>query len=428
MGSFSVNTSNRAPCASSLADSPFPLKVDRALIGMIDLIQNLYRDGKRTFAILTHDHPDPDAAAGVLGMKHLLQLVLPSNIQVRCMSIGHIGQEYSQDGLFTPEAIEGILPLYSSAANARQSALVLVDQPTIRCERVLPKTILSNGGPFFPHEADVVLDHHNGAQIGSCGVVSVEEAGSTSALILRALQLATERLGLNPRECDWYKDANFALFMNTGAWTDACIPLSTWENPGDLPEIVKWVHEQTKDLFNGSRVKDFDLSPCFDQFRRYANETRTVCASIMIDDKPCNVVMAFVGLVRNPNQLGAFASEYIREQVELLPRDVPLALAVFGVVRESDGSLERVLSNEHVRVSIRRHGDVCSDRIGKLISEESGGRDAGAVADLSVPLGLHAQGKDTFVGCCLRYLEAKLKGNASLDWEKDPFIDLKPRK
>jgi hypothetical protein len=428
MGSFAVNTSNGAPCASSLADSPLPLEVDRALIGMIGQIENLHREGKRTFTILTHDYPDPDAAAGVLGMKHLLELVLPSNIQVRCMSIGHIGQEYSRAGRFTPEAIEKILPLYSSATNARQSALVLVDQPTIRCERVLPRAILSNGGPFFPDEADVVLDHHSGGELRSPGMVSVEGAGSTSALILRALQLATERLGLRPGECEWHKDANLALFMNTGAWTDACIPVSTWANPRALPEIVKWVHEQTKDRFDGSWVKDFDLSPCFNQFRRYANETRTVCHSIMIDGKPCNVVMAFVGLVRDPNQLGAFASEYIREEVELLSRDVPLALAVFGVVRDSDGNLERVLSNEQVRVSIRRHGDVCSDRIGKLISEVSGGRDAGAVADLSVPLGLHAQGKDTFVGCCLRYLEAKLKGNASLDWEEDPFIDQQPKK
>jgi hypothetical protein len=292
---------------------------------------------------------------------------------------------------------------------------------------VLPSAILCNREICLPREADVILDHHSSPEAQSPGVVSVEGAGSTSALILRALQLATERRGLELRHCDWYKDTNLALLMNTGAWTDAGIPLSTWGGARALPEIVKWVHEQTKDRFDGARVQDFDLSPCFEQFRRYANETRTICASVMIDDKPCNVIMAFVGLVRDPNQLGAFASEYIREQVELLPQNMPLALAVFGVVRDSDGELERVLSNEHVRVSIRRHGDVCSDRIGKLISEDSGGRDAGAVADLCVPLGLHAQGKDTFVGCCLRYLEAKLRGSASLDWEKNPFIDPQPK-
>ena len=361
-------------------------------------------------------------------MKHLLELVLPSNIQVRCMSIGHVGQEYSRNGRFTPEAIDKILPLYGSAGSARQSAIVLVDQPTIRCERVLPSKILCSNKVFLPQEADVILDHHTGAYTRSPGVVSIEKAGSTSSLILRALQLATEQRGLKAEECAWYKDANLALFMNAGAWTDACIPLSGWGNPRDLPEIVKWVHEQTKDRFDGSQVKDFDLSPCFDRFRKHANETRTVCGPVVIDGKPCNVVMAFVGLIPDPNQLGAFASEYIREQVELLPQDVPVALAVFGVVRNSDGDLDRVLFNEHVRVSIRRHGDVCSDRIGRLISEDSGGRDAGAVADLSVPLGLHAQGKDTFVGSCLRYLEAKLKGDASLDWKKDPFVNSKPEK
>lgn len=418
-----VNTSNRATCPSSLADSPLPLEVDRSLIGMNNQIESLYREGRRTFTILTHDYPDPDAAAGALGMKHLLQLVLPGDVRVRSMSIGHIGKEYTVEGRFAPEAIDGLLALYGSVENARQSALVLVDQPTIRSERVLPGRILRSKELFLPQEADVVLDHHSGTRVQSPGVVSVESAGSTSALILRALQLATEQRGLSPSECQWHKDANLALLMNIGAWTDACIPLSNWGNPRALPKIVEWVHEHTNGRFKASQIKDFDLSGCFEQFYLNANKTRTECGPVMIDGKPCNVVLAFVGSVRDPNQLGAFASEYIRGQLGLLSTDVPLALAVFGLIRNAEEEPEDVLANEQVRVSIRRYGDVCSDRIGKLISETSGGRDAGAVADLYVPLGLHAQAKDTFVGSCLRYLEAKLKGDAALDWEKDLFID-----
>ncbi len=395
---------------------------------MIEQIENLYRDGKQTFVVMTHDYPDPDAAAGMLGMKHLLQLVLPKQAQVRLMSIGHIGGEYSNNGRFVTEGIEKIFDLYGTPVGARQSALILVDQPTINCSRVLPNEIRRSEKLFLPPEADIILDHHRGIDTQSAGVVSVGIAGSTSALLLRALQLASERRGLNERESDWYKDTTLALLLNTGAWTDACIPLSLWGSPEGLPDVVRWVHEQTKSRLDASQVKDFDLSPCFREFYLNASKTWTICGPIVVDGRSCNVILAFVGLVRDPNQLGAFASEYMREQINLAPQDLPFALAVFGVIRSTDANLENIFPNESIRVSIRRHGDVCSDRIGKLLSEVAGGGEASAVADLNVAPGSQAHQKDTFVGSCLRYLEAKLKGDTSLGGGGELFVDSRQTK
>jgi nanoRNase/pAp phosphatase (c-di-AMP/oligoRNAs hydrolase) len=392
---------------------------------MIHQIEELYFSGKRAFAVVTHCAPDPDAAAGALGMKHLLQLILPHDAEVRLMLEGDVGKEFSRNGRFCVEPIEQLRTLYGSEQSARKSALVLVDQPTIKSKRVLSSSILGNDELFLPREADIVLDHHNGVQEQGPGVFAAQDAGSTSALILRALQLETERRNLRPQDCAWYKDADLALFMNTGAWTDAGISLSTWDKTRNLPAVVKWVHEETKGRFDNSQVKDFDLSSVFDQFRLHANKTRTVCGPISIDGKFCNVVLAFVGTVSDPNQLGAFTSQYLLEQADLSPGEISMGLAVFGVLRSpilQEGPSDRVLFNEQVKLCVRKRGDVCSDRIAKLISEEAGGGDTSAAAMLRVPLGLHAQHEDTFAGCCLRFLEAKLMGDASLDWGRSSLL------
>jgi hypothetical protein len=208
--------------------------------------------------------------------------------------------------------------------------------------------------------------------------------------------------------------------MNVGAWTDAGLSLSSWDQKQALPPTVQWVHDETKRRFDRGQIKDFVLSECFGSLRISVNQTKTVCESVLIDGKICTVIVGFAGIVRDSNRLGAFTSQYLTELKDAGIPAESLGLAIFAVLRDPsvrDDNSEHVLSHERIKLCVRTTGGVCADRLARIISEDSGGRETGAAAILNVPLGLHAQHKDTFAGCCLRYLRAKLEGKPTQVWD-----------
>lgn len=415
-----TNASIRVAPQSSSATCPLSSEIDPALLQIIQRIEDLYRAGKREFAILTHQEPDPDAAAAARGMRYLLALLLPSDVSVRTFVAGNIPEELSRNGRFLPEPLNDLRQLFATTESARRTAIVLVDQPTLSCERVLPCGFRNVGDLPIPREADVVVDHHASLERSAPGFLRYGGAGSTSALMLRALQIATELRTSRCEECSWYHDRDLALLMNVGAWTDAGVPLSRWDQIQALPPSVQWVHEETKGRFDSVQIKDFDLSECFGSLRTSVNQTKTVCESVLLDGKTCTVIVGFAGIVRDSNRLGAFTSQYLTELKDEGVPTTSLGLAIFAVLRDpsfcGDNS-EQVLATERVKLCVRTTGGVCADRLAKIISEDSGGRETGAAAILSIPIGLHAQHKDTFAGCCLRYLQAKLEGKPAQGWD-----------
>jgi hypothetical protein len=73
-------------------------------------------------------------------------------------------------------------------------------------------------------------------------------------------------------------------------------------------------------------------------------------------------LLRYDAVVDDSNQLGAFSSQYLHEQVPLVSSGTPMGIGVFGVLRnstEQGADPDHVLSNEKVHLSIRTSGGVC---------------------------------------------------------------------
>lgn len=400
--------------------NPFSAQLDTELLSIIAKLEELYREGKRTFVIVTHRDPDADAIAGCLGMERLIRGILPSDVMIKWMHDGELCASLAKTCGRVTESITH-LPSVIEASPEGSVAVVVVDQPGLHSCAVLPPA-MRYGSQLGNREADIILDHH-GEERYQHGAIALPESGCTAALIYRLLQLAREHEGFKSSISSSEDEARFALLVNVGARTDAGQNIF-----GTLAEsvspFVAWAVRSTEGKFPSSDAQAFDVlasqrADLLDSAKRDAH----IYHGVEIDGVPTHLVVAYAGVAESTHCIGACASkmfDFERERARVECGGLPVAVVVCGIIRpESKLDAEVVHAGERVQISIRTEPAIDAELIAAEISSGGGGRVGAAAAQLTVPKRYDSVTDELFVERLIELLEVKLTWPEKYNWKLD---------
>ncbi len=374
-----------------LGEDPLPQRINLSLYGLLLSAELLHRDDHRNkFAIITHRDPDADAIGSMLGMRTLLTGMLPECRvslfhEVSSAKSPH-AHKLAQCGA---ERLDKLSAILNDPVQASEWAVVLVDQPSIFSPQV------SSDSRAFAREADIILDHH-GQPLARDGVIIEPRAGSTSALTLRALQIATQSEMISDA---WTHDSRLLSFLVSGAEIDAGISqnkelraLNTASSP-----VVDWVRscasadEHRREL---ERLRSrLDLSKYSQDLLDHAEthkldlgNQRLACHSTL-PSVQCEI--AYAGSASDKTLLADCAERFSRRVFTASVE--PTIVLLFGALRpERESPRESLKQGEVIHVVIRSNSpEIPVDSIAKLLSPLGGGRPRAGVAPLTVPHSLH---------------------------------------
>lgn len=404
----------------STPEAPFSQELDSELVSIISRLHDLYTEGKRTFAIVTHRDPDSDAMAGCLGLDRLIRGILPGDVSTRWMHDGSLCASLQKACGRASESIKN-LPSLLETAPSNSVAIIVVDQPGLHTCAVLPKEMQLDTR-IDNREADIVLDHH-GDPRHEPGVISAPESGCTAALIYRLLQLAQNHDRYRHTQFSREEDERLALLVNVGARTDAgqsvTAPLSETASP-----FVRWVVEKTEGRFDKSLAATFDvLGAHHSGLIATASADAHIYHGVLINDVLTHLVVSFAGVADSAHCIGACASKMLlleREKQQLNKSTYPVAVVVCGLIRGDDNATgEVVRAGERVQVSIRTEPPVDAEFIAQTISSAGGGRIGAAAVQLAVPDSYDSVEDELYASRLLALLEVKLTWPDKFSWDLD---------
>ena len=399
---------------------PFSPELDTELVSIIVRIQELYREGKRTFVIVTHRDPDSDAIAGCLGMDRLIRGILPGDVAITWMHDGSLCPSLQKACGRLPESIKN-LPSLLEAAPHDSVAILVVDQPGLHTCTVLPKDMRFDRW-IGNREADIVLDHH-GDPRHDPGVISAPESGCTAALVYRLLELAQNHERYRNTKFSKIEDEQFALLVNVGARTDAgqsvTSPLSETASP-----FIRWAVDRTEGRFDKNLAATFDvLGAQHGGLVEAASADAHVYHGVLIGGVLTHLVVSYAGVADSAHCIGACASRMLlleREKQQKNSSAYPVAVVVCGLIRHDDQATEEVVrAGERVQVSIRTEQPVDAEFIAQSISSAGGGRIGAAAAQLAVPEKYDRVDDELYISRLLALLEVKLTWPEKFSWDLD---------
>jgi nanoRNase/pAp phosphatase (c-di-AMP/oligoRNAs hydrolase) len=400
--------------------SPFSQCLDAELVGIISKVECLYREGRRTFVIVTHRDPDADAIAGCMGMARLIKGVLPGDVCVRWMHDGDLCSSLRAVCGCATEPISKLPSVFEGAPDNTVS-IIVVDQPGLHSCAVLPDTMRLEP-TIGNREADIVLDHHGDPRHYD-GAVCEPLCGCTAALVYRLLQLAQNHERYRQTRFPKDEDERFALLVNVGARTDAgqsvVGPLSESVSP-----YVSWAVASTEGAFPRENAQAFDvLASRHASLVETARREALVYEGIMIGGVCADLCLAYAGTAESAHCIGACASKVFELERAKRGRDskaLPLAVVVCGIIRsEIPGEPEMVRAGERVQVSIRTEPSLDAEYIAHAISSSGGGRTGAAAVQLAVPKKYESVSDAFYVSRLLELLEVKLTWPEQFSWNLD---------
>lgn len=371
----------------NLGEDPLPQRINLSLYGLLLSIELLNREQlKNNFAIITHRDPDADAIGSMLGMRTLLTGMLPECAVRLFHDMSATSSAHTKKlAQFGAEPLEKLTTILSNPEQARAWAVILVDQPSVYSPQV------SSSMNALPREADIILDHH-GQAYSRDGIVIEPRAGSSSALMLRTLQIATQSEMISD---SWTHDSRLLSFLVSGAEIDAGISPNAEIrslNAASFP-IVDWVRscasaEEHKVELERLRQR-LDLSKYSQELLDYAQHHKMDLGrcelALSAYDKSVNCEIAYAGIASDKTLL-ADCADRLSKQV-FPASSTPTILLVFGVIRQEGESQRGSLRDgESIQTVIRASSaDIPVDAIAKLLSTSGGGRPGAGAAPLVVP-------------------------------------------
>jgi hypothetical protein len=370
-----------------LGEDPLPERINLSLYGLLLSIEILNREDHKTkFAIITHRDPDADAIGSMLGMRTLLTGMMPGCSVRLFHDISSTASPHtnklSQLGAERLEKLAGIL---GDASQSHEWAVVLVDQPSVYS----PQVSLSMN--TLPREADIILDHH-GQSYSRDGVVIEPRAGSASAIMLRALQIATQSEMISDA---WTHDSRLLSFLVSGAEIDAGISQNQEIRALDSASfpIVDWVRscasaEEHKVELERLRHR-LDLSKYSQELLDHATSHKVELGRCEIAlpgyNKSINCEIAYAGQASDKTLLADCADRFSKQVFAASSK--PSIMLMFGVIRpESEPQRGSLRDGEPIQVVIRANSpEIPVDAIAKLLSSSGGGRPCAGAAPLTVP-------------------------------------------
>jgi len=400
--------------------NPFSQSLDTELVAVIQKLESLYREGRRTFVLITHRDPDADAIAGCFGFDRLIRGILPDDVTVRWMHDGHLCAPLREASGRDTESVSNLKTLIQSSPEGAV-AIILVDQPGLHSCAVLPPAIRLDE-VFVNREADIILDHH-GDPRHQDGAICAPECGCTAALVYRLLQHAENHERYRSVPFTEKERAHFALLVNIGARTDAGQSVSG-ELPRDVSPYVLWAVANTEGFFSAQHARPFDvLEDRHARLVETAQREAQVYEGIEIKGVVARLIVAYAGVVESSHCVGACASklfEIERARAHREPTAIPVAVVVCGLIRPEEQSDESVVhAGERVQVSVRSEAPVDAEHIAATISSVGGGRTGAAAAQLAVPEQFDCVPDEVYASRLLELLEAKLTLPHSGTWNVD---------
>jgi len=286
---------------------------------------------------------------------------------------------------FGAERLEKLVGILGDTSQAHEWAVVLVDQPSV----FSPQVSLSTN--ILPREADIILDHH-GHSYSRDGVVIEPRAGSTSAIMLRALQIATQSEMISDA---WTHDSKLLSFLVGGAEIDAGISQNREIRALDSASfpIVDWVRscasaEEHKVELERLRQR-LDLSKYSQELLDHATAHKVKLGGHEIAlpgyDKAINCEIAYAGQASDRTLLADCADRFSKQV--FAASSSPSIILMFGVIRpNSEPQRGSLRDGETIQVAIRANSaEIPVDGIAKLLSPAGGGRPGAGAAPLTVP-------------------------------------------
>lgn len=399
---------------------PFSPQLDAELAAIISKIEHLYNEGRRTFVIVTHRDPDPDAMAGCVGMDRLIRGILPSDVSLRWMHDGELCSSLQRVCGRSTESIGNLPDIFTGAPEGSVSVIV-VDQPGLHSCAVLPESMRLDP-TIGNREADILLDHHGDPRRQE-GAVCEPSCGCTAALVHRLLQLAQNHERYRGAQFSEDENARLALLLNVGARTDAGQSV-TGPLSGSVSPFCSWVVESTQSAFREDDARAFDLltSQRANLVER-AHQRALVYDGVEIQGVCARLVLSYAGSAESTHCIGACASKLFELECakqRLDEKALPVAVVVCGIIRtESSEGSEVVRAGERVQVSIRTQAPVDAEYIAHVISIAGGGRTGAAAAQLAVPERYDQFSDNFYVERLLELLEVKLTWPEQFSWNLD---------
>jgi nanoRNase/pAp phosphatase (c-di-AMP/oligoRNAs hydrolase) len=394
--------------------SPFGCDADAHLLDQLILLKQLFDRGKHTFVLVTHRDPDADAIAACMGVDRLLRATLPSTVTIRWMHDGCLPSSLREVSGQSTESISNLEQVIEDPS----VAIVVVDQPALNLCTILPRSFREDPR-FESRKPDLVLDHHGEQKYGD-GRVCCPDAGSTSALICRLLDLAHYyNLTSSSLVVDG-SDSRLALLLNMGARTDAGISVN-----GDVPQnasiFTRWVVEQTQAKVNPKDAALFDVLKGQDgRLLATAREHQQVHNDVVFEGIRAKIVISHAGMAHSPHCIGACASELFKEALSRKESVAPLVVVLFGIIRPNGGVESHSLhTGETIHVSIRSEEGISAEKIAQRLSSEGGGRPCAAGFQLHVPGSFDNVDDREFLNHCLNLARIKLTWQDQFSWKLD---------
>ena len=372
---------------STVAD-PLPSGINTALYGALLTLELLRaHEGIEHFAVVTHRDPDADAFAGLLGMRTLLRELCPNASISLHYDLSRCGaKESTKARMFGAQSIECLAHKFLDPRAREVTAIILVDQPSILSGAVLPPQATEI--PRVSWDADVIIDHH-GPRYSKGGIVIEPAAGSTSALILRLLQIATQSELISNA---WTRDTQLLSHLVCGAEIDAGISQNAHEqnlDPIHNP-VVDWVrdcarcstsHEQAVHQLRSR----FDVSAFSEELRTHARRYGRTLGSFALEHTIFQCHVAYAGVASDKAHLADCANKLVREMKRSGAE--PTILIVLAALQDSGGRRERSLrAGEPLQVAVRStHEGLPVRVVAKLLSHAGGGGPSMGAASLNVP-------------------------------------------
>lgn len=370
-----------------LGEDPLPERINLSLYGLLLSVEILNRDEQKTkFAIITHRDPDADAIGSMLGMRALLTGMLPECSVRLFHDISSTVSPHTKKLIqFGAERLEKLAGILGDPSQAREWAVVLVDQPSVYSPQV------SRSTSMLPREADIILDHH-GHSYSRDGVVIEPRAGSASAIMLRALQIATQSEMISDA---WTHDSRLLSFLVSGAEIDAGISQNKEIRALDSASfpIVDWVRscasakEHRVEL---ERLRQrLDLSKYSQELLDHAMGHKVELGRCELAipgyTKPIDCEIAYAGHASDRTLLADCADRFSKHV--FAASSTPSITLIFGVIRaDSEPQRGCLRDGETIQVVIRANSpEIPVDAIAKLLSPAGGGRPGAGAAPLAVP-------------------------------------------
>ena len=344
-----IISSDRSQCREGFAPrSPFGREADAQLLEQLILLKQLFDQGKHTFVLVTHRDPDADAIAACMGVDRLIKATLPNFVRVRWMHDGCLHSSLRDISGYGTEPIRNLEEVIDDPS----VALIVLDQPDLNLCTVLPD-VLRKDPRFQSREPDLVFDHHGEPHYGS-GRVCCPDAGSTSALICRLLDLGYHYNITSTSLVVDGVDRRLALLLNVGARIDAGISVSG-QIPANASVFTRWVVDQTQAKVDPKDAALFDvLTGHNKKLLATAQRNQHVHSGVIFEGTHAHLVLSHVGSANSSHCVGACASELFNRALSQKKDSSPLVVVLFGIIRPSEiGEASALHSGGTVHVSIR---------------------------------------------------------------------------